>query len=116
MEEADVVIAERENVASETTVYFLGAAIILQVLVIGKNINDKLGSKEEVAPMFEGADDGKELPVPDRVVSLGFGKGGGIVSHRVTKTIGVALVEDGARGKLRGVHLEFEGFVMIRLS
>ena len=34
--------------------------------------------------MFECADDGEELTIPDRVISLGFHEGGGVVSHRVS--------------------------------
>jgi hypothetical protein len=83
MEEADVVITERKDVSSEATVYLLGTAIILEVLVVGKNINNKFGSEEEVAPMFEGTDNGKEFPVPNRVVPLGLSEGGGVVSYRV---------------------------------
>ena len=45
MEEADVVIAEREDVAGEATVDFLGAPIILEVLVVGENIDDEFGSE-----------------------------------------------------------------------
>ena len=84
MEEADVVVAEREDVASETMVDFLGASVILEVLVVGENIDDKFGSEEEVAPVFKGVDDGKELPIPDQVISFGFSEGGGVVSYRVT--------------------------------
>ena len=78
-----MVITEREDVSSEATVYLLGAAIILEVLVVGKNINNKLGSEEEVAPMFEGTDNGEEFPIPNWVVPLGLGEGGGIVSYRM---------------------------------
>ena len=45
VEEADVVVAEREDVASEATVDFLGALVILEVLVVGENIDDELGSE-----------------------------------------------------------------------
>ena len=83
MEEADVIVAKREDVASEATVDFLGTPVVLEVLVVGENINDEFGSKEEVAPVFEGADDGKELPIPDRVIPLSFSEGGGVVSYRV---------------------------------
>ena len=45
MEEADVVVAEREDVVGEATVDFLGAPVILEVLVVGKNVDDKFGSE-----------------------------------------------------------------------
>ena len=45
MEEADVVVAERKDVAGEATVDFLGATVILKVLVIGKDVNEELGSQ-----------------------------------------------------------------------
>ena len=37
MEKADIIVAEREDVASETTVDFLGAPVVLEVLVVGEN-------------------------------------------------------------------------------
>ena len=45
MEEADVVVAECEDVAGEATVDFLGAPVILEVLVVGENIDNKFGSE-----------------------------------------------------------------------
>ena len=116
MEEADIVVAKHEDVASETTVDFLGTSVVLEVLVVGKDIDNKFGSKEEVAPVFEGANDGKELPIPDWVVPLSFSEGGGVVSDRVTQSVCIALVEDGTRGELRGVHFKFERFIMVGLS
>ena len=83
MEKADVIVAEREDVASDATVDFLRAPVILEVLVVGEDVDNKFGSEEEVAPVFKGTDDGKELPIPDRVVSFGFREGGGVVSYRV---------------------------------
>ena len=44
MEEADVVVTEGQDIAGKATVDFLGAAIILKVFVIGKNINDEFGA------------------------------------------------------------------------
>ena len=44
MDEADVVVAEREDIVSEATVDFLGAAVILEVLVIGKDVDEEFGS------------------------------------------------------------------------
>ena len=45
MEEADVVVTERQNIAGETAVDLLGALVILAVLVVGENIDDELGSE-----------------------------------------------------------------------
>ena len=84
MKEADVVVAEHEDVACEATVDFLGASVILEVLVVGENVDDKFGSEQEVAPVFKGADDGKEFPIPDWVISFGLSEGGGVISDRVT--------------------------------
>ena len=80
MEEADVVVAKSQDVAGKAAVDLLGAAIILEVLVVGKNIDDEFGAKQEVAPMFECVDDGEELAIPDRVILFGFGEGGGVVT------------------------------------
>ena len=45
MEEVDVVVAESQDVVGKATVDFLGAAIILEVLVVGKNIDDEFGTE-----------------------------------------------------------------------
>ena len=45
MEKADVVVAEGEDVAGEATVDLLGASVILEVLVVGENVDDKFGSE-----------------------------------------------------------------------
>ena len=84
MEEADVVVAEHEDVAGEATVDFLGAPVVLEVLVVGENVDDEFGSEQEVAPVFKGADDGKEFAIPDRVIPFCLGEGGGVITDRVT--------------------------------
>ena len=81
VEEADVVVAECQDVASEAAIDFLGTAIILEILVISENVDDEFGTEEEVAPMFKGTDDGEEFAVPDWVISFGLGEGRGVISH-----------------------------------
>ena len=66
--------------------------------------------------MLERADDGEELAIPDQVVSFCLGEGGGVIAYGVSQSVRVALVEDGACCKLGCVNLQFEGFVVIRLS
>ena len=83
VEEADVVVAEREDIAGEAAVDFLGASVILEILVVSENVDNKFGAKQEVAPVFEGADNGKKFPIPDQVISFSRSEGG-VVSHRVT--------------------------------
>ena len=82
VEEADVVVAEHEDVAGKASVDFLGAAVILEVLVVGENIDDEFGAEEKIAPVFKGADDSKEFPIPDWVISFGFSEGGGVTAPR----------------------------------
>ena len=84
MEEADVVVAECQDIVGEAAIDFLGAAVILEVLVISKNIDDEFGTEEKVAPVFEGTDDGEEFLVPDRVILFSLGEGRGVITHRVT--------------------------------
>ena len=45
MDEVDVVIAKRENVAGKATVDFLGTTVILEVLVVGKDVDEELGAE-----------------------------------------------------------------------
>ena len=87
MEEADVVVAERQNIAGEMTVDLLGASVILEVFVVGENVNDELGAKQEVAPVLKGADDGEKFTILDRVVAFGFSEGRGVIPDRVAETI-----------------------------
>ena len=46
MEEVDVVIAKSQDVAGKAPVDFLGTTIILEVLVVGKNIDDEFGTEQ----------------------------------------------------------------------
>ena len=84
MEEADVVVAECQDVAGKAAIDFLGAAVVLEVLVISENVDDKFGTEKEVAPVFEGADDGEKFPIPDWVISFSLGEGRGIIAYGVT--------------------------------
>ena len=54
--------------------------------------------------MFECADDGEEFTIPDWVITFCFGEGG-VITHRVSQTIRVALIEDGACRILGGIDL-----------
>ena len=45
MEEVDVVIAEREDVVGKATIDFLGASVILEVLVVGEDVDNEFGSE-----------------------------------------------------------------------
>ena len=116
VKEPNVVVAEGQDVAGKAAVNFLGAAVVLEVLVVGEDVDDEFGAQQEVAPVFERTDDGKEFTVPDRIVSFGFSERRGIVSDRVTQAVRVSLVEDGARSELGGVHFKLEGFGMIGLA
>ena len=44
MKKADVVVTKGQDVAGKVAVDFLGAAIVLKVLVVGEDIYDKLGA------------------------------------------------------------------------
>ena len=44
MEEADVVVAKGQDVAGKAAVDFLGATIILKVLVVSEDIDDEFGA------------------------------------------------------------------------
>ena len=44
MEEADVVVAKGQDIVGKAAVDFLGAMIILEVLVVGEDIDDEFGA------------------------------------------------------------------------
>ena len=75
MDKGEIVIAECQNVSGDTAVDMLGGTVILQILVVGDDGDAVSGAHEEVAPVFEALNDGKELPVPDWVVLLSLGEG-----------------------------------------
>ena len=74
-------------------VNLLGALVVLKVLVVGENIDNELIAKEDVAPMFKGADNCKEFTVPDGVISFGFGERGGIIPDKMMEATGIMLVD-----------------------
>ena len=41
MKKADIVVAEHEDVVGEATVDFLGASVVLEVLVVRENVDDE---------------------------------------------------------------------------
>ena len=79
----------------KAAVNLLGAPVVLKVLVIGEDIDNELSAKEEVVPVFKGADNCKEFTVSDRIVSFGFGERGRIISDGVLEAVVIMLVEDG---------------------
>ena len=83
--------------------------------MIGENIDNKFGAKEEIAPVFEGANNCEEFTVPDGVVLFGLCEGGGIVSNGMTKAVIVTLVEDGSCHVLGGIYLDLEGLIVVGL-
>ena len=104
VEKADVVVAESEDIAGKTVIDLLGTAIVMEVLVIGEDINDELSSQQEIAPMFKHMDDGEKFSIPDWVIVLGLSEGGGVITHGVSEAIRVTLVKDGAGCVLRGIN------------
>ena len=58
--------------------------VILEVLVVGENVDDELGPNEEVTPVLERADDSEEFAIPDWVVSFGFSEGGRVIPYWVS--------------------------------
>ena len=45
MEEADVVVTECQDVAGKAAIDFLGASVILEILVISKDVDDEFGTE-----------------------------------------------------------------------
>ena len=83
MDEADIVVTEGKNVAGETAIDFLRAAIVLKVLMVGEDIDNEFGSQQEIAPVFKCMDDGEELTVPNWIVTFCFGEQGEVITHWV---------------------------------
>jgi len=65
----------------------LGCREVLQVLMVGDNIDRCASSFEVVLPMFEGIVDGHECFVVNIVVGLGVFKHPGVERNRVVVTI-----------------------------
>ena len=82
--------------------------------MICEHLNGKRGAVEVVSPGLQGVDDGKEFPVVDVVVAFGGDERLGEIRARMSVTIGVGLEEDCARGILRGICGNGEGFGEVR--
>ena len=65
VKKVDIIVAEGEDIVGKMTVNFLGATIVLEVLVVGEYVDDKLSSQQEVAPVFKCTNDGEEFVIPD---------------------------------------------------
>ena len=114
MDDFEIEVCKVEQPSRLATIEVLGLTEVRQVLVICEDLDGERGSMEIVSPGFQGADDGKELSVVDVVVSFGWDKRLGEVRAGVPFAVGVSLEENGARGILRGVGGDGEGFGEVR--
>ena len=89
----------------------LGSGEVLKVLMICDHVNRDTRTFEVVPPNAEGLKDSKEFLVVSVIIELWCHKGSGVEGHRVDLT-GVSLNgEDRAKGIVRGVSLNNNGFV-----
>ena len=88
----------------------LGLTEVRQVLVVCEDLYGEWGSVEVMSPGLQGADDGKELPVVDVVVSFCGDEQLGEVGAGVPIAISVSLEENSARGVFRGIGGDGKGF------
>ena len=94
----------------------LGGGEVLKVLMIRDHVNWDSGTFEVVPPNAEGLKDSKEFLVVSVIIELRCRKGTGVEGHRVDLT-GVGLNgEDCAKGIVRGVGLNNNGFVRDPMS
>src|SRR3978361_421891 len=79
---------------------------VLQVLVVGPDLDWVLRALEEMSPFLKRLDDREHLLVVDLVVTLDRAQALGEERGRVPLAIGALLGEDGARGKGGTVQLQ----------
>ena len=103
MDHFEIIVSEVNEPACLAAVKCLGLAEIGQAFVISKDLHREGRAVKIVAPGFQGADDCKELPVINVIISLGWGEQLRKVGTRVPVSIGVSLEEDGSGRMLRSI-------------
>ena len=61
---------------------------VLEILVVGNDVDSESGTLEIMTPDFEAFKDGKKLLVVGVIISLGVGEGMGMEGDRVDVAIG----------------------------
>ena len=114
MDDLEIEICKVEQPSCLATVEVLGLTEVRQVLVICEDLDGEGGPMEIVSSGFQGTDNCKELPVIDVVVPLCRNERLREVGTRMPIAVGVCLEENGARGVLRGIGGNGEGFGEVR--
>ena len=52
IEEADVIVSKGEVIVGKVVINFLGAMIVLETFMVGKDVDNELGTKEKVTSVF----------------------------------------------------------------
>ncbi|KAI5822311.1 hypothetical protein K523DRAFT_409635, partial [Schizophyllum commune Tattone D] len=82
-------------------------AEVLQVLVVGPDLNGVLGALKEVSPLLKSANDRQQLLVVDLIVPFHGGQRLGVEGHRMPLTILARLLrQHRARGVVRAIRLD----------
>ena len=97
-----------------TTVELLCLCEILQILVIGENLDGVFRSFQVMAPCLERTNDGQEFLVLDVVIPFHVVERLREVRDRVPLTVFAFLAEDSTGGEVRGVALDSERFFVVR--
>ena len=84
---------------------------VLEVLVIGEDLDWMLGSFDVDSPMLEPGYHREQLFIVDGVVHFGWGQLPGVVAHRVHVAFWGGLGQDAADGEVGGVRLDGDGQV-----
>ena len=111
--EADGEIEGREILgpASLTAREHLGGREVLQVLVVGDNVDTVLGAFEVVSPDFEALEYGEELFVVRVIIALGFGEGMGVECDGVNLAIGRDSGDDASECIVGRIGLDKHGAI-----
>ena len=84
---------------------------ILEILVVGNNVNSESGTLEVMTPDFEAFKDGKKLLVVGVIVALSVSEGTGMEGNQVDVTIGSDSGNNAGQGIIRGISLNKDQIV-----
>ena len=113
MSEAELESGEVEGPAGVAAAEVLCGAPIFEIGVVGDDFEGLGKSFEEVAPVFEGFDDGEHFSVVDLVVAFGGLHGGGAESDWMPKTIFLLLKQCASGSKAGGIYFDASGSIWV---
>ena len=112
MDEPEVEVGQQQGPSCLATVELACCDKVLQVAMVGEDVEAVRRALQEMPPLVKPTDDGEQLLVMDLVVALSWREALGEVRDWVPTLVSLQLRKHCPSGKLRAVGLDTEGTVI----